>query len=220
MSPLDIVPITPERLPDLDTLFASGDPRHCQCAYVRLTNAQWSASSPAANRDVHRRAIEAAAADGRAAGLIAYRDGVPVGWVSFDRRDQYARLGSSRLLRPIDDQPVWSVVCFVVAAAARRTGVAHALLDETIRYARNHGVRLLESYPVDVTTERKRSAADLWRGTVPMFERAGFQTVEVRRQHDNAPPRPIMRRTIRAGRAGDTDEERTARDRPGGDRRS
>jgi len=86
-----IEPVTPANAAGLDALFAVGDPRVCQCAYMRLSNAAWSASTPAANRDVHRRAIAAATADGRAAGLIAYDDSGPVGWVSFDRRDAYDR---------------------------------------------------------------------------------------------------------------------------------
>lgn len=198
---LRIEPVTPENAGDLDVLFATGDPRSCQCAFMRLTNAEWS-SSPTANRAVHRRAIAEATADGRSAGLIAYRDDAPVGWVSFDEREAYDRLDSSHLLRPVDDRPVWSVVCFVVAAAARRTGVAEQLLGATLDYARDHGVRLLESYPVDVATptRTKRSSADLWRGTVPMFERAGFTTVDVRRQNASSPLRPIMRRALRPRR--------------------
>jgi GNAT superfamily N-acetyltransferase len=201
---LAIEPVTVDRLADLDELFASGDPRWCQCAYMRLAGVTWSSSTPAANRAVHREAIEAARAQGWSPGLIAYRDGQAVGWVSFDRREAYERLATSRLLRPVDDREVWSVVCFVVAASARRSGVASRLLDAAIDYARHHGVRLLEAYPVDVSssTSRKRSSADLWRGTVPMFERAGFTTVEVRRQHSSAPPRPIMRRAIRAHSRG------------------
>jgi GNAT superfamily N-acetyltransferase len=191
-------PVSPDNVDDLDQLFTSGDPRTCQCAFVRLSNAAWSAASPSARRDVHRRAVGEAAADGRAAGLIAYQDGEPVGWVSFDRREAFDRLSSSRLLRPLDDEPVWSVVCFVVAARARRSGLAGRLLDAAVVYARDHGATALEAYPVDVTTptSTKRSAADLWRGTVPMFERAGFTTVEVRRASATSAPRPIMRRSL------------------------
>lgn len=187
-------PVSPANVDDLDALFATGDPRHCQCAYVRLTNAAWAAATPAERREVHRRAVGLASDAGRAAGLIAYRDGQPVGWVSFDRREAFDRLASSRALRPLDDRPVWSVVCFVVAARARRSGLAGRLLDAAIAYAREHGVELLEAYPVDTSTTARRSAADLWRGTVSMFERAGFTTVEVRRASATAPPRPIMRR--------------------------
>jgi GNAT superfamily N-acetyltransferase len=192
--------VTPANAADLDVLFATGDPRSCQCAYVRLSNAAWSASTPAANRDVHRAAIAAAAADGRAAGLIAYDGDGPVGWVSFDRREAYGRLSSSKLLRPVDERPVWSVVCFVVAARARRGGLAGRLLDAAIAYAREHGVTRLEAYPVDTSTRAKRPSAELWRGTTTMFERARFTTVEVRRQSAAAPPRPIMRRTLRPRR--------------------
>ena len=192
---LEIMPITPDRLADLDRLLARGDPRSCQCAYVRLTNAVWSAATPAMRRDVHHDAVCTATAEGRAAGLLAYHDGAPVGWVSFDRREAFDRL-SSPLLAPADDEPVWSVVCFVVAAAARRHGVASALLDATIDYARDHGVTQLESYPV-AADPASRSAASLWRGTVAMFEEAGFTTVAVRRRHPTAPSRPIMRRRLR-----------------------
>jgi GNAT superfamily N-acetyltransferase len=195
-------PVTADHAADLDALFATGDPRDCQCAFVRLSNADWAAAAPPERRAVHLQAIAAATVAGRAAGLLAYRDDVPVGWVSFDVREAYGRLSSSSLLRPVDDRAVWSVVCFVVAAKARRTGLAGRLLDEAIAYARAHGARLLEAYPIDTSapTGSKRSSADLWRGTVSMFEAAGFRTVEVRRRSATGPPTPIMRRAIRRSR--------------------
>ena len=57
--------------------------------------------------------------------MIAYDEQGPVGWVSFGPREEFARLVASRVLQPVDDQPVTSVVCFVIAARARRQGVAH-----------------------------------------------------------------------------------------------
>jgi GNAT superfamily N-acetyltransferase len=192
--------VTPANARDLDNLFARGDARSCQCAYMRLSNAAWSASTPAVHRDVHLEAIAAASADGRAAGLIAYDDDGPIGWVSFDRRDAYGRLSSSTLFRPVDERPVWSVVCFVVAARARRSGLAGRLLDAAVAYAREHGATRLEAYPVDTASGAKRPSAELWRGTTTMFERAGFTTVEVRRRSKSSPPRPIMRRTLRPPR--------------------
>ena len=195
-------PVTPGHAADLDALFASGDPRNCQCAYMRLANAAWTAATPPERRAEHLQAIAAATAAGRAAGLLAYRDDAPVGWVSFDLRPAYGRLSSSSLLRPVDDRAVWSVVCFVVAAKARRTGVAGRLLEQAVVYARAHGARLLEAYPVDsaAPTASTRTSADLWRGTVAMFEGAGFRTVEVRRRSATGPPTPIMRRAVRPTR--------------------
>ncbi len=188
-----IVPIGSEQLGDLDRLFSRGDPSRCQCAYVRLTHAGWNRSTPDANRDLHHRAIKDAVGDGRAAGLLAYDGDRPVGWVSFGPREEFDRL-TSPLLRPVDDRPVWSVVCFVIAPGFRRAGLATRLLAATEDYARDQGVITLEGYPVVV--EGKRPSADLWRGTLSMFERRGFRTVEVRRHNATAPPRPIVRKDL------------------------
>ena len=197
--PLRFVPVDPGNADDLDALFSRGYPRSCQCAFVRLSNADWNRASREQKRAVHHDAIAAAATERRAAGIIAYLDdgaeSTPVGWVSFDERSSYDRLNSSRLLAPVDDRPVWSIVCFVVAAPYRRHGVAGRLLEAAVHYARSKGVELLESYPVDPAPGRRVSSDDLWRGTVGLFARAGFQTVEVRRR-SSPRPRPIMRLAV------------------------
>lgn len=198
---LRIEPVSPENADDLDVLFATGDPKFCQCAYLRLTSGEWKESTQAANRELHRQAIARAREAGNAAGLIAYDadGGQPLGWVSFDERRQFPRLQNSKVLGPVDDKPVWSIVCFVIAARARRQGVGDRLLAAAVDYARDQGVRLLEAYPVDTGGE-KRTSADLWRGTTSMFDRAGFKTVEIRRHNRASPPRPIMRRALRPRR--------------------
>jgi GNAT superfamily N-acetyltransferase len=189
-----IEPVTPDHLDDLDTLFARGDPRFCQCAFMRLTNAGWQASTPESNRALHGSAVRKAHAEGRAAGLIAYDGDGPVGWVSFGPRAEFSRLAASRLYAPVDDADVWSVICFVVAARARRRGLAAALLDAAVDYAREQGVANLEAYPVDVQAAgAKPSSASLWRGTLTMFEAAGFEVVARRRQNARSAPRPIVR---------------------------
>jgi len=192
---LRIEPIKARHLADLDLLFAHGDPRSCQCAYLRLTNRDYQDSTPAANRSLHHQAIRAAQRRGGAAGLLAYDGQGPVGWVSFGPREDFARLVASRVLEPVDDQPVTSVVCFVVAARARRRGVAHRLLAEVINFAEQHQLPLLEGYPVD-SAGSPRSAAAQWRGPVSLFAAAGF--VEVARRQANASARPqlIMRRAV------------------------
>lgn len=187
---LEIVPITSDRLPDLDELLARGDPRTCQCAWMRLTNAEFARGSPDDRRAVHHSAIRAAEAAGRSAGLLAYRNGTAIGWVSFDERDEFDRVGTSSARRAADDAPAWAVVCFVVAARARRHGVAGRLLDAAVEYCSAHGAPALEAYP---TTTTGRRSNDLWRGTVGMFERAGFTQVAVRSPSASA-DRPVMRR--------------------------
>ena len=60
---LRIEPIKARHLADLDLLFAHGDPRSCQCAYLRLTNRDYQDSTPAANRSLHHQAIRAPSAE-------------------------------------------------------------------------------------------------------------------------------------------------------------
>ena len=75
-------------------------------------------------------------AEGRGPGLLAYAGHEVVGWVSVGPREDYERLAHSRSLYPVDDTPVWSIVCFVVGRKARGQGVAARLLDAAIDYAR------------------------------------------------------------------------------------
>lgn len=194
---LDIRPLTPDRLPDLAALFGQGgDPKWCWCAYYRLRGMDFSTATAASNREVLERAVEATAAKDRAPGLIAYRDGEPVGWVSVGPRDDYERLRHSKVLGPVDERPVWSIVCFVVARRARKQGIANALLDAAVAYARKHGATLLEAYPVDAASGRV-SAAAAFKGTLGMFERAGFEIAARRQANRASPPRPIVRRRLR-----------------------
>jgi ribosomal protein S18 acetylase RimI-like enzyme len=197
---LEIRPLTPERLPDLAALFdQGGDPKWCSCAYYRLRGVDFSNGSALRNRAVLEGAVKSTAAEGRNPGLVAYRDGEAVGWVSLGPRDDYERLKYSKALAPVDDKPVWSIVCFVVARAARGQGIARALLDAAVDYAREHGATLVEAYPVETDGERV-PAAQAYKGTLGMFERAGFDVVERRRANSAAAPRPIVRRAVRRQR--------------------
>jgi GNAT superfamily N-acetyltransferase len=156
--------------------------------YFRRRGLSWSNSSAGGNRaGLHELADQSPAP-----GLVGYREGKAVGWVSIGPRESYQRLESSRLLAPVDKRPVWSIVCFVVSRRARGTGVASALLAAAIEYAAQHVATMLEAYPV--ADERGRvPAPSAYQGAQSMFVRAGFEVVEVRRQNVASPPRPIMR---------------------------
>ena len=190
---LEIVPLTGARFTDLDDLFATGDPRWCWCMYFRARGRSWANSSASTNRaDLEGLTNGADETAGVAPGLVAFRDGAAIGWVSLGPREDYERLAFSKMLRPVDDRPVWSIVCFVVAGRQRGKGVATALLDAAIEYARGHGASTLEAYPVHESRGRVSSDA-AYTGTQGMFERAGFAVVELRQWNETSPPRPIMR---------------------------
>jgi len=186
---LTIVPLTPDRLPDLATLFEQGgDPKWCWCAWYRVPNRNWTNATPPENRAL----LEELATGVQAPGLVAYRGELVVGWVSLGPREDFERLAHSRILAPVDDHPVWSIVCFVVGKRERGQGIARALLAAAIDHARANGATTLEAYPVD-TGDGRLPAATVYKGTVSMFERAGFTVVARRQASATAAPRPIVR---------------------------
>lgn len=191
---LAIEPLTPERLPDLASLFEQGgDPKWCWCAYYRVRSTDFSKASKARHRSVMDAAVIDTARDRRAPGLVAYDGDEAVGWISIGPREDYERLAYSKVLAPIDERPVWSIVCFVVGRRARGRGIARALLDAGIAYARKHRARTLEAYPVEVPAGGRIPSADAYRGTLSMFEGAGFKVVTRRTPPGGASDRPIVR---------------------------
>ncbi len=193
---LEIVPLTAARFPDLAALFEEGgDPRWCWCTYFRVRGRSWSNATAAGNRAELERLAGRKRADHVAPGLVAYRDGRAIGWVSLGPREDYERLAYSKILAPLDDAPVWSIVCFVVSRRARGLGVAAALLEAAIAYARERGATMLEAYPVD-PGDGHVPAANAYHGTLSMFERAGFQVVARRQWNAPTPVRPIVRKSL------------------------
>lgn len=135
---------------------------------------------------VNRTQLKTLVDAGRPPGLIGYRGNVPVGWVSIGPREDYAKLARSPVMKPVDDQRVWSVVCFVVPAEYRGQGVAQALLAGAVTYAKKQGAKLIEAYPVD---KPSRSNDDyMWFGAKSMYDKAGFSEVARRKPH-----RPVVR---------------------------
>jgi GNAT superfamily N-acetyltransferase len=198
---LRIEPVTPGHLPALDELFTRGDPRNCQCAFLRMSADAFDAADAEARREVHADAVRSAHRTGAKAGHMALDDHGPVGWVSIGPRADFPRLDHTRLLTStaaelLDvDGPLWSVVCFVIATRARRRGVATALLGAVVEWAADQGIAVLEGYPVD-TEGQKRPGSALWHGTVRLFEGAGFTVVARHRDSPTATGRAVVRRSL------------------------
>jgi GNAT superfamily N-acetyltransferase len=66
---------------------------------------------------------------GMAHGVLAYVDGVPIGWCYFDRRKDYAKLDRAPSLKCSDAEAVWAIPCFFVKNGFRNKGVAGKLLE-------------------------------------------------------------------------------------------
>jgi ribosomal protein S18 acetylase RimI-like enzyme len=186
---LTLRPLTPGRWPDLETLFAARGcsvARGCWCMYYRVSGKGGLTRPGDGQRRSAKEALRALADADPPAGLIGYRGKTPVGWISLGPREDFAKLRKSPVMKPVDERPVWSIVCFVVPSEFRRQGVARELLHEAIAYARKRGVTLLEAYPVD--RDQPSAAEAPWFGSQRMFDDAGFGEVARRR-----PDRPIMR---------------------------
>jgi ribosomal protein S18 acetylase RimI-like enzyme len=185
---LTFAPLTPDRLDDLATLFDQpGDPKWCWCASFRVRR-RAKGVPPGENRAV----LADAAERDPAPGLIAYRAGRVVGWVSLGPREDFVKLAHWKALAPVDNRPVWSIVCFVVGRRDRGQGLAGALLEAAIDHARANGATTLEAYPADTGGERIPSPV-AYNGTLSMFERAGFTIVARRTFNRTLPARPIVR---------------------------
>lgn len=178
---LEIHPVTADRWEELAAFFGpSGAFAHCWCTWWRQTGAEFSQGveeKGTANRALMHSLVEA----GSEPGLLAYRDGQPVGWISVAPRPQYGRIIRSRRIGPdpaeAADENVWSVVCFWIPRRERGKGVANELLKGAVKQARQRGATTLEAYPVDTAGGRLPSA-NLFTGTLAMFTRAGFREVD------------------------------------------
>jgi molybdopterin converting factor subunit 1 len=183
-----VLPATGQRWPHLERLFGPrGACAGCWCMWPRLSAAEFRAGAGAGNRRRLRRLVR----EGPAPGLIGYVNGEPAAWCALAPRESFPRLARSRALSPVDDRPVWSVVCFFVARPRRRRGLTVRMLKEAVRYAGRNGARILEGYPVEPSSGRTADAFAWW-GLAGAFRAAGFREVARR-----SATRPIMRKVLR-----------------------
>jgi GNAT superfamily N-acetyltransferase len=148
----------------------------------------------------NREALRALTEAGQAPGLLAYVDGAPAGWCALGPREAFARLETSRKLKRLDDQPVWSIPCFFVARPFRRQGLMRALIRAAVGYARGQGARLVEGYPLDLDSAllagRKLTGDGGFTGVVSAFRAEGFALAA-----EASETQRIMRRKIRPAQA-------------------
>lgn len=191
---LAIERVTPARWSDLERLFGPrGACAGCWCMYWCLSATRFDEQKGEGNK----RALQARVRAGDMPGLIGYAGGEPVAWCAVEPRERYPRLAGSKILKPVDDRPVWSVSCLYVRADHRRRGLTTEMLKAAARHARANGASLIEGYPHDPGAERM-GAAFAWTGFASAFRAAGFEEVARR-----SPKRPIMRRELsRRTRAG------------------
>ncbi len=184
---LEFAPLTPERWSDVAQLFGPrGACAGCWCMAWRLTKADWDRGKGKRNRAAFRRIVMT----GPPPGILGYAEGEAIAWCATAPREAYVQLARSRVLKPVDDQPVWSVSCLFITKTHRRRGVSVAMLRAVGPFAASQGARIVEGYPIEPYS-RKMPDVFAWTGTVSAFRAAGYE--EVAR---GSPTRPIMRLSV------------------------
>ncbi|MGB9035186.1 MAG: GNAT family N-acetyltransferase [Paeniglutamicibacter sp.] len=184
-------PVTPDRFEDFAAIVnPTGRDKHCWCLSHRL-RAKEIEELGGGNRETAMRKL---CDRENPPGVIVYRDGEPVGWCSIGPRAEIPLLAASKLIRPVDAVPVWSIICVVVRSGHRRQGVTEHLLEGAVAYAASRGAPAVEAHPVD--PEGRMDTTMAFVGTRAMFERAGFRAIGTTDAVASRMPRLVMRRDL------------------------
>jgi GNAT superfamily N-acetyltransferase len=181
-------PLTADTWKDFEALFGEkGACGGCWCMWWRLSAKEFEASKGEPNRRAMRKLVKS----GQIPGIIAYLDGEAVAWCSVAPRSHFPRLERSRILKPVDAEPVWSIVCLFITKSHRKKGISVRLLKAAASFARKNGAKVVEGYAVD---PRKGKTPDTfaYHGPVSAYRGAGFAEVARR-----SPTRPIMRKQLK-----------------------
>jgi GNAT superfamily N-acetyltransferase len=184
---LSFHPLTSSRFADFERLFGPrGACAGCWCTFWKLRGKAYEENTGEPARQMQKSIVDS----GVVPGLLAYSAEEPVGWIAVEPRSAYPKLAHSRILKPVDDEVVWSVTCFFVASQARCQGLTVELLKAAVEYVKGRDGKVVEGYPVDA--KKEMPPVFIYHGTVAAFQKAGF--VEVTRRSET---RPIMRFFIR-----------------------
>jgi GNAT superfamily N-acetyltransferase len=165
MKGLEFHPVDMEHWDDLAAFFESQDNAHgCWCMYWRLTSADFKKLTV----EERRARLMALVQANIPVGVLAYRQGTPIGWCSVGPRETYAHLEHSSILVRLDDRQVWSVACFVIDPKFQGLRLPTKLLQAGVAYAVSQGATIVEGYPA--------GADDMYRfmGSQAAFAEAGF----------------------------------------------
>ena len=177
-------PLTADTWSDAKALFGTnGVCGGCWCMWWRKSHTAYERDK----RSVNKRDLKLLAEGSVSPGLLFYSDNSPVGWCSLGPREHFDRLASSRILAPVDEQPVWSIVCLHVRADIRHQGVSTRMVAIARDYAIKNDAKIVEAYPID-PNKPDMAAVFAQTGFKSAFDKNDF--VEVLRRSKG---RPIMR---------------------------
>lgn len=125
----------------------------------------------------NRLAFRALLESGQVNGCLAFDEGIPVGWALVGPRADFPRLRRGRATQSVHGEDAWAAPCFYIASSHRGRGIAHLLLAEATRLARERGAPVLEGFPVRIDGDTRYAATFAYVGVPSLFARAGFRDV-------------------------------------------
>jgi len=148
----------------------------CYCQFYRIPRAlDWKAFTA----DQNRVAAGASIACGEAEGYLAKVGGETVGWMHAAPRHKLPHAFERLRVEPPDiDVPPREaaiVVCFVIAPAWRRRGVAAALLDAALVDLAARGIAIVDAFPFKAGDSV--SPVDHYHGPAALFASRGFAPI-------------------------------------------
>jgi GNAT superfamily N-acetyltransferase len=180
-------PLTPSNWGAFEALFGDrGACGGCWCMFWRRPRAEFNAGKGTGNKKAMKRLVDS----GAEPGLLAFAQNEAVGWCAVAPREDYPALGRSRILKAVDNTPVWSVSCLFVARDYRNRGVSVGLLQAAVDFVAKRGGSVVEGYPVEPKSP-EMPPAFAWTGIASSFLGAGF-----REHRRGSATRPIMRFVI------------------------
>ena len=187
---VNIKPLTLSIWTDFEKLFGPrGAYGGCWCMWWRLPRKEFEENQGEQNRKAMKSIVES----GGIPGILAYIDEEPCGWCSVAPRESFESLQRSRVLKPIDDQEVWSIVCFFIHKQHKGKNLGLKLIEGAIEYVKSQGGKIIEAYPTILKSD-KAPPVSTFMGIPKIFKKAGF--VEV---HRPSPSKVIMRYCINIG---------------------
>jgi ribosomal protein S18 acetylase RimI-like enzyme len=198
MTALTVEPLRPERVDDYLAFFDhergaafADNPEwaKCYCHFYEVPRAiEWPSLSATDNRAAMRARIEV----GEMEGFLAYDGLEVVGWMNAQPRHKlphcFERMRIAAPEIPCAPSDAAVIVCFVIAPARRRSGVARALLVQGVEELARRGIKVIDAFPFKAG--ESFDGADHYHGPQSLFLSEGFAVL-----HEEA-ELTVMRKTL------------------------
>ncbi|NVM18467.1 MAG: GNAT family N-acetyltransferase [Candidatus Lokiarchaeota archaeon] len=175
---LIVKPLRPDLLEDFlnffDNIAFSDNPEWgvCYCQFYHFAGniEHWKKATKEQNRNAAKTLIT----EENMNGFLAFIDNEPVGWCNVNSKDVYEKIPINSESEDNLEGSLASIVCFLIAPAQRKKGIARKLLKHAIKRLKEAGFDWIEVYP------RKGDLSDAhsYHGPESLFDSEGFIVVE------------------------------------------